>query len=118
MMGGASPPIIYHLPLPLALPLALPLYVPLPLPLDLPLYVPLPLAMPLPLPLPLDGKMGLDPVRPIYIIIVVYCVCVSWVLTVGGGGFWVLSKDLVVFFLIVFWVDDASKTKTVLVLWS
>jgi hypothetical protein len=50
--------------------------------------------------------------------IVVYCVCVSWVLTVGGGGFWVLSKDLVVFFLIVFWVDDASKTKTVLVLWS
>ena len=67
-MGGASPPIIYHLPLPLALPLALPLYVPLPLPLDLPLDVPLPLAMPLPLPLPLDGKMGLDPVRPIYII--------------------------------------------------
>ena len=67
-MGGASPPIIYHMPLPLALPLALPLYVPLPLPLDLPLYVPLPLAMPLPLPLPLDGKMGLDPVRPIYII--------------------------------------------------
>ena len=66
MMGGASPPIIYHLPLPLALPL----YVPLPLPLDLPLYVPLPLAMPLPLPLPLDGKMGLDPVRPIYIIII------------------------------------------------
>ena len=71
-MGGASPPIIYHLPLPLALPLALPLYVPLPLPLDLPLYVPLPLAMPLPLPLPLDGKMGLDPVRPIYIIVRLY----------------------------------------------
>ncbi len=51
MMGGASPPIIYHLPLPLALPLALAL------------------ALPLSMPLPLDGNMGLDPVRPIYIII-------------------------------------------------
>ncbi len=29
MMGGASPPNIYHLPLPLALPLALPLPLPL-----------------------------------------------------------------------------------------
>ncbi len=58
-MGGASPPIIYHLPLPLALPL----YVPLPLPLSMPLA----LALALALPLPLDGKMGLDPVRPIYI---------------------------------------------------
>jgi hypothetical protein len=40
MLGGASPPNIYHLPLPRALPL----------------------------PLPLDENMGLDTVRPIYII--------------------------------------------------
>ncbi len=34
-MGGASPPNIYHLPLPLPLPLALPLSMPLALPLPL-----------------------------------------------------------------------------------
>ena len=37
MMGGASPPNIYHLPLPLALPLALPLSMSLALPLSMPL---------------------------------------------------------------------------------
>jgi hypothetical protein len=47
MMGGASPPNIYHLSLPLVLPLALPMSMPLPLPLALPLSMPL--ALPLPL---------------------------------------------------------------------
>jgi hypothetical protein len=47
MLGGASPPNIYHLPIPLPLPLALPLALPLSMPLPLPL--PLPLSMPLPL---------------------------------------------------------------------